>query len=71
LAYYNKVLDFNPKNSYGFSTAAVVGTITASANAWDEQTSFTLFAYQGTTQRSAGVRDGYNVVAWAYIQIQM
>jgi len=54
----------NPKNSYGFSASAVVSTITAAANVWDEQTSFFLFAYQGTTRRSAGVRDGYNVVAW-------
>jgi hypothetical protein len=54
----------NPKNSYGFSTAEVVSTIRAAANAWDEQTSFILFAYQGTTRKSAGVRDGYNVVAW-------
>ncbi|MGB9853936.1 MAG: matrixin family metalloprotease [Candidatus Bathyarchaeales archaeon] len=54
----------NPKNKYGFSTSAVVATITAAAETWDANTIFELFAYQGTTSRSAGRRDGYNVVAW-------
>jgi hypothetical protein len=54
----------NPSNRYSFSTTAVVNNITAAANTWDEQTSATVFAYQGTTRRNAGVRDGYNVVAW-------
>lgn len=54
----------NPKNKYGFSTTAVVNTITTAANTWDEQTSYTVFAYQGTTGKSAGTQDRYNVVAW-------
>lgn len=54
----------NPKNSYGFSTSTVVATITTAAESWDANTSFELFVYQGTTRRSAGSRDGYNVVAW-------
>ncbi|MEM1986552.1 MAG: hypothetical protein QXG36_09625 [Nitrososphaeria archaeon] len=54
----------NPSNKYGFSTSAVVAAITASANAWDSETSATVFSYQGTTSRSAGRRDNYNVIAW-------
>ncbi|MEM3383851.1 MAG: hypothetical protein QW698_07440 [Nitrososphaerales archaeon] len=54
----------NPSNKYGFSTNDVVNTITASANTWDEKTSYEVFSYQGTTTRSAGRRDGYNVIAW-------
>jgi hypothetical protein len=54
----------NFTNEYGFDESAVVGNITASANMWDEQTSYMLFAYKGTTAKSAGVYDGYNVVAW-------
>jgi len=54
----------NPKNKYGFSASAVVTTITASANAWDSETNATVFSYRGTTIRSAGRRDNYNVVAW-------
>jgi len=54
----------NPKNSYGFSTSAVVATITTAAETWDANTTFELFIYQGITGRSAGARDGYNVVAW-------
>jgi len=55
----------NPKNTYRFSTTAVVNTITASANAWDSQTSYQVFNYRGTTTRTAGRRDGYNVVSWS------
>jgi hypothetical protein len=55
----------NPKNSYRFSTTTVVNTITASANAWDSQTSYQVFNYRGTTTRTAGRRDGYNVVSWS------
>jgi len=54
----------NPKNKYGFSVSAVVDTIKTAANTWDEQTDYTVFAYQGTTTRGAGTRDRYNVVAW-------
>jgi len=55
----------NPTNSYGFSTTNVVNTIKASANTWDSQTSYTVFFYKGTTSRTAGSRDGYNVVSWS------
>ena len=54
----------NPKNQYGFSTSAVITAITTAAETWDANTTFELFILQGTTRRSAGVRDGYNVVAW-------
>jgi hypothetical protein len=54
----------NTKNSYGFSATAVMNTITTSANTWDKETAFTVFSYKGTTTRTAGKRDGYNVVAW-------
>jgi len=54
----------NPSNKYGFSVSAVVTTITASAETWDEKTAFTVFSYKGTTSRSAGRYDSYNVVAW-------
>ena len=54
----------NPKNNYRFSTTTVVNTITASANAWDSQTNYQVFNYKGTTTRTAGRRDGYNVVSW-------
>jgi hypothetical protein len=58
----------NPKNSYGFSTSAVVNTITTSANTWDKETSFQVFSYKGTATRTAGKRDGYNVVSWGSYQ---
>jgi len=54
----------NPKNKYGFSTDAVVASITAAANTWDSQTNTAVFSYEGTTSRSAGRRDGYNVISW-------
>jgi hypothetical protein len=54
----------NPSSKYGFSTTAVVNTITTSANTWDKETSYTVFSYKGTTTKTAGKRDGYNVVAW-------
>jgi len=56
----------NTGNWYGFSASAVVTAITASANAWDSQTSAAVFSYQGTTFRSAGRRDYYNVVSWGF-----
>jgi hypothetical protein len=58
----------NPKNKYGFSSTAVINTITTSANTWDVQTSFQVFNYRGTTSRNAGRRDGYNVVSWGSYQ---
>jgi len=54
----------NPKNNYGFSAFAVVTAITASADTWDKETSFQVFTYKGTTSKSPGIRDTYNVVAW-------
>ena len=54
----------NTRNRYGFSVSGVVTTITTSANTWDKVTSAEVFSYKGTTSRSAGRRDGYNVVAW-------
>jgi len=56
----------NPKNSYGFSTSAIMTAITASTNTWDAETSFQVFKYRGMTYRTAGRRDGYNVVSWGY-----
>ncbi|MEM3825903.1 MAG: hypothetical protein QXG27_07200, partial [Candidatus Bathyarchaeia archaeon] len=58
----------NPNNRYGFSASAVVKAIRASAEAWDEQTSFAVFSYKGTTSRAAGRRDNYNVIAWGSYQ---
>ncbi|MEM3078424.1 MAG: hypothetical protein QXR38_02900 [Nitrososphaerales archaeon] len=54
----------NPSNKYGFSMSDVVTTITTSAETWDTETDYEVFSYIGTTTRSAGRRDGYNVVAW-------
>jgi hypothetical protein len=54
----------NSKNKYGFSASAAVATIRASAETWDAETGFQVFSFKGTTTRSAGRRDGYNVVSW-------
>ena len=54
----------NARNRYGLSSSGVVTTITASAETWDDETNFEVFVYGGTTSRSAGRRDGYNVVSW-------
>ena len=54
----------NTKNSYGFSGTSVINTITASVNTWDSETSYQVFSYKGTTTRTAGKRDGYNVISW-------
>lgn len=54
----------NPSNKYGFSTSAIVSSITSSANVWDHETASTVFSYKGTTWRSAGKYDGYNVISW-------
>ncbi|MEM3695027.1 MAG: hypothetical protein QXJ11_03600 [Candidatus Bathyarchaeia archaeon] len=58
----------NPSNKYGFSTSAVVAVITTAAETWDAETSFEVFVYKGTTTRTAGRRDGYNVVSWGAYQ---
>jgi len=54
----------NPTNGYGLSRTNIINTITASANAWDQRTSFNVFSYKGTTSRTAGRRDGYNTISW-------
>ena len=54
----------NPSNRDSLSTSQVVNTITTSENTWDKETHFQVFSYSGTTTRSAGKRDGYNVVSW-------
>lgn len=54
----------NPSNKYGFKTEDIVAVINAAANTWDQETSFQLFKYMGITSRSAGKRDGYNVISW-------
>lgn len=54
----------NPSNKYGFSVSAVVTVINTSADTWDKETSAKVFFYKGTTTRSAGRYDGYNVVSW-------
>ena len=54
----------NPANNYGFSSSSVVNVITTSANTWDSQTNSQVFSYKGTTSRTAGKYDGYNVVAF-------
>jgi hypothetical protein len=54
----------NTANNYGFVPSQVVSVVSSSANAWDDETSATVFSYQGTTTRSAGTRDGYDVVDW-------
>ncbi len=56
----------NPSNKYGFSESDVVAAITVSAGTWDKETNFEVFSYQGTTKRSAGSYDGYNVISWGY-----
>jgi len=56
----------NPSNKYGFSTTAVVNAISSSAETWDSQTSYQVFSYKGTTSRTAGRYDGYNVISWGY-----
>jgi len=58
----------NPSNTYGFSDEAVVTAITTSAETWDTATSFQVFSYVGTTTRSAGTYDSYNVVSWGSYQ---
>jgi len=54
----------NPSNKYGFSKDAVVAVINAAASAWDNNTKFQVFRYMGTTSRTAGKYDGYNVISW-------
>lgn len=54
----------NPGVSYSVSRSNIINTIKASADAWDQRTSFRVFSYMGTTSRTAGSRDGYNTISW-------
>ena len=54
----------NPNNDYGFSKSEVESVINAAAKTWDDQTTFDVFAYRGTTESAAGEKDGCNVVSW-------
>jgi hypothetical protein len=58
----------NPTNSYGFTSSQVVNTINTATNTWDSQTSYTVFSYKGTTTRTAGTRDNYNIISWGSYQ---
>ena len=53
----------NPKNGFSDLSAVVLAIIT-SADTWDSQTGAVVFSYQGTTDKSAGKRDNYNVISW-------
>jgi hypothetical protein len=68
--YWHTTINYyiNPSNNYGFKTTSVVNTITASANTWDTQTNAQVFNYKGTTTKTAGKRDRYNVVSWGRYQ---
>jgi len=63
---YSSTADYwlNPSNKYGFSTSDLVNVLRASADTWDYETSFMVFAYRGTTSRTAGKHDGYNVISF-------
>jgi len=52
----------NGANNYGFTQSNVEKAITDSANEWDEETSFTVFNYKGSTTSTAGVYDNMNIV---------
>jgi len=54
----------NSNNNYGFSQSAVVNAITGCVNTWDVETAYQVFSYKGTTSRTAGTYDGYNVISW-------
>lgn len=54
----------NPSNKYGLSASAVTNAIKTCANTWDKETGAAVFYFQGTTSKSAGKYDGYNVIAW-------
>lgn len=52
----------NTKNNLGLSASDIIYTITKSADTWDDETVFTVFSYAGTTTKTAGKRDYYNVI---------
>jgi hypothetical protein len=54
----------NPSNKYGLSASTVTNDIKACANTWDTKTGAAVFSFKGTTSKSAGKYDGYNVIAW-------
>jgi len=68
--HWNSTIDYyvNPSNWYHFSTADVISIITTSTNTWDRQTPTQVFSYKGATSRTAGMRDGRNVISWGYLR---
>ena len=58
----------NPTNTYGISDFDVVEAIQISAETWDVNTHFEVFADNPvtTSTQAAGNYDGFNVVAWGY-----
>ena len=58
----------NTDNNYGFTVSQIVNVVQTSANTWDSETYADVFSYGGTTSRSAGTRDYYNVVSWGSYQ---
>jgi hypothetical protein len=57
----------NPTNTYGISDSNVVNAIQTSAETWDVNTSFEVFADNpDVTDKQAGIQDYCNVVAWGY-----
>jgi len=54
----------NPNNAYGFAVTEVEYAITTSAETWDDETTFEVFSYEGTTTSTSGNLDGLNVVDW-------
>ncbi len=52
----------NTKNKMGLASTTIVTTVNSAASTWDAETAKTVFQYTGSTTRTAGKRDGYNVV---------
>jgi hypothetical protein len=52
----------NTKNKQGLSANNIVATITTSAGTWDTETAKAVFSYTGSTTKTAGKRDRYNVI---------
>lgn len=62
--YLGKVRDGLLGIRQAFPEAGILAAIQASAEIWDDATSYEVFTYVGTTTSSAGVYDGKNVVSW-------
>lgn len=58
----------NPNNKYRFTVGAVEQAITTSAETWDSKTNAAVFSYTGTTTKTAGVLDGFNVIDFGLYQ---